>query len=235
MSRWRIWLRSGIGEGPSQELVAASCGLSGGDLRRGKRLVRRGQAAEEVPIARYAVALARERQRRRASVVSLRVAIAGCALFVVAGVALAAFALAQSRDTPMVLSGGVCAIFFAYCAWRGLWDKRNTPMAEELNREFLRRLGAPYVPGGPAIAAPVPALVVACSVVLHVAFAGAVGGLFSLLANGQSLSSGHALTDGISGAIAAAIAAVITAALTRTKRQPGERSRPEYQHLRDLD
>lgn len=235
MSGWRIWLRSGIGETPSQELVAASCDLSAGEMRRAKRLVRRGQAAEEVPIARYAVALARERQRRQASGISLPVAIAGCALFVVAGLALAAFALAQSRDTPMALSGGLCASFFAYCAWRGLCDKRNTPLAEELNREFLRRLGAPYVPGGPATAVPVPALLVSCSVVLHLAFAGAVGGLFSLLANGQSPSSGHALSDGISGATAAVIGTVLTRVFGRTNRPPDGRSRPEYQYLRDLD
>lgn len=193
--------------------------------------MRRGQIAEEVPIARYAVALARERQRRNASGVSLRVATAGCVLFAVGGLALVAYALARSLDTPIVVVGGLCAIFFAYCTWRSLWDKRNIPLAEELNREFLCRLGAPYVPGGPATAVPVPALAVACSVVLHLAVVGVVGGLFGLLIDGQSLSSGHALANGMSAATAAAI----TLVLARMRTQPGEQSRPEYQHLRDLD
>jgi hypothetical protein len=236
VGKWRIWLRSGMGETPSQELVAAMAGLSGPDRLRARRLVRRGEAAEDVAVARYVVAFARERQRRYTRFPSLSVAMVGCVVLGLTGVALAVDAVARSNDAQEVLFGGFAAFFLVCGGWRAWQERRNVEAAEQNNREFLRRAGAPYVPGGPQTSVYVPPLAVACSLALYVAVLVPVGGLVTMLLDGESLSSGRAFSGGLSGAAGAAIAAVIGVVSARSRDQgSGGRSAAEYQHLRDLD
>ena len=236
VSKWRIWLRSGMGETPSQELVAAMAGLGGRDRLRARRLVRRGEAAEDVAVARYVVAFARERQRRYARFPSLRVSLAVCVVLGLGIAVLSADAFARSKYTQGVLFGGFAAFFLVYCGWRGWQERRNVEAAEQNNREFLRRAGAPYVPGGPPTSVYVPPLAVACSLALYVAVLVPVGGLVTMLLDGESLSSGRAFSGGLSGAAGAAIAAVFGVVSARSRDQgSGGRSAAEYQHLRDLD
>jgi hypothetical protein len=225
-----------MGETPSQELVAAMAGLSGRDRLRARRLARRGEVAEDVPVARYAVAFARERRRRFARFPSLRVAMAMCAVLSLGGAALSADAFGRSKYTQGVFYGGLAAFFLVYCGWRGWQERRNVEAAEQNNREFLRRAGAPYVPGGPPTSVYVPPLAVACSLAVYVAVLVPLGGLVALLLNGESFSSGRAFSAGLSGAAGAAIAAVIGVVSARSRDQESSgRSAAEYQHLRDLD
>jgi hypothetical protein len=64
VNKWRLWLGSGMGDVISQELASTTVALDGPEMRRARRLVQRGEPAEDVVVARYAVAYARERQRR---------------------------------------------------------------------------------------------------------------------------------------------------------------------------
>lgn len=64
MSKWRIWWLEVLGSPPSEQLVAATEGLSAKDVRHARQLVRRGQAANDLGVARCAIALACERLRR---------------------------------------------------------------------------------------------------------------------------------------------------------------------------
>ena len=225
-----------MGETPSQELVAAMAGLGGRDRLHARRLVRRGEAAEDLAVARYVVAFARERQHRYARFPSLRVAMAMCAVLSLGGAALSADAFARSKYTQGVFYGGFAAFFLVYCGWRGWQERRNVEAAEQNNREFLRRAGAPYVPGGPPTSVYVPPLAVACSLAVYVAILVPLGGLVALLLNGESFSSGRAFSAGLSGAAGAAIAAVIGVVSARLRDQESSgRSSAEYQHLRDLD
>ncbi len=149
---------------------------------------------------------------------------------------LAADAFARSRDVEGVAWGGAAAFFLVYCGCWAWKERRNVGAAEQVNREFLRRSGAPYVPGGPPISVYVPPLAVACSLAVYVAIIIPVGGFTTLLLNGESPSSGKALSGGLSGATGAAIAAVIGIVSARSRDQESDRrSAAEYQRVRDLD
>jgi hypothetical protein len=223
-----------MGEVVSQELAAAMVGLDGPEKRRARRSVRRGEAAEDVFVARYAVAFARERQRRfRRS--SLRFGLALGAAFGFAGIAFAAYLLKRSEAVQAVAAAGFAALVLAN-TWRTWRAGRNVEAAEQLNREYLRRSGAPYVAGGPPTRVCVPPLAVACSLAIHVAAIVVAGGVLTLLLKAEPFSVGKALSVGVSGGVGAVIAAAIGVVAARSREETSEgRSIGEYQHLRDLD
>jgi hypothetical protein len=223
-----------MGEVVSQELAAAMAGLDGPGKRRARRLVRRGEAAEDVVAARYAVAFARERQRRFKRS-SFRFGLALGAAFGFAGVVFAVYSLKRSEVAQAVAVTGFAALLLAN-TWRTWQAVRNVEAAEQLNREYLRRSGAPYIPGGPPTRVDVPPLAFACSLAIHAAAIVVVGGVVTLLLKAEPFSLGKALSVGVSGGVGAAIAAVIGVIAARSREDASDgRSIVEYQHLRDLD
>jgi hypothetical protein len=223
-----------MGEVVSQELAAAMAGLDGPGKRRARRLVRRREAAEDVVAARYAVAFARERQRRFKRS-SFRFGLALGAAFGFAGIVFAVYSLMRSGEALAVAAAGF-AVLVLVNAWRTWQTIRNVEAAEQLNREYLRRSGAPYIPGGPPTRVYVPPLAFACSLAIHAAAIVVVGGVVTLLLKAEPFSLGKALSVGISGGVGAAIAAVIGVIAARSREDTSDgRSIAEYQHLRDLD
>jgi hypothetical protein len=232
MSQWQIWLRSGAGETPSQELVAAMVGVSRRDMRHARRLIRHRQAAEDVAVARYTVALARERQRRLGSSRSARALAAACIALGLLGAGLAIYTFAQSQDERGAISGGFAAICLLY-GWRGWNEYGNLTTAEQINRAYLQLSGAPYVPGGPPTATFVPPLAVAGSLAIYIVFIIAAGGFSAILVNEGSLSFARALSSAMPAAPGTAAAALFVC-LCGQSRAKGRHVR-EYEHLRDLD
>ena len=223
-----------MGEVVSRELAAAMAGLDGPEKRRARRLVRHGEAAEDVGVAHYAVAFARERQRRFKRS-SFRFGLVLGAAFGFAGIVFAAYSLKRSGEAQAVAVAGFAALLLA-STWRTRQAMRNVEAAEELNKEYLRRSGAPYVPGGPPTRVYVPPLAFACSLAIHAAAIVVVGGVVTLLLKAEPFSLGKALSVGVSGGVGAAIAAVIGVIAARSREDASEgRSIAEYQHLRDLD
>lgn len=223
-----------MGEVVSQELAAAMAGLGGLEKRRARRLVRHGEAAESVVLARYAVAFARERQRRF-NRSSFRFGLALGAASGFAGIAFAAYSLTRSEKAQTVVIAGFAILLLAstWCTWQAA---RNVEAAEQINREYLRRSGAPYVPGGPRTSVPVPPLALVCSLAIHVAVILVVSGVVTLSLKAEPFSLGKALSVGVSGGVGIAIAAVIGGIAARSREDASDgRSTAEYQHLRDLD
>ena len=178
-----------MGEVISQELAAAMVGLHGHEKRRARRLVRHGEAAEDVVVARYAVALARER-RRRLKRSSFRFAIALGAALGLAGTVVAVFWFKRAVDAKAVAMVAF-AVFFLVSGWRNWQTMRNVDAAERVNREYLRRSGAPDVPGGLPTRVDVPPLAMACLSAIHVATIIVVGGVVTLLLKEEPLSLGE--------------------------------------------
>jgi hypothetical protein len=115
-----LWLGSGMGEVISQELATAMVGLHGPEKRRGRRLVRRGEAADDVVVARYAIALARER-RRRLKRSSFRFVIALGVALGLAGIVVAVFWFKRAVDAKTVAMVGF-GVFFLVSGWRN-WQR----------------------------------------------------------------------------------------------------------------
>ncbi len=220
VSRWRIWWLAGRGEAPSEELVDAAAGLSGSAVRQARRLVRRGEVAEDVAVARYAVALAHDRQRRKARRPFHRWVALGVVL-ALTGAGLAADAFARIEDLKGVVFAGI-ALFFLSCLWRLWQERRNLDEAERANREYLRRAGAPYVPRSAPTGVRVPPLAVACSFVVQVAILIPVAGVITRLLDRQPLSPGNTLSAGAPTAAGFAIALLF--ALGRGSRTINHRS-----------
>jgi hypothetical protein len=113
---------------------------------------------------------------------------------------------------------------------------RHVEAAEQLNRGYLRRSGAAYVPGGPPTRVYVPPLALACSLAIHVAIIFVGWGVGTLLLKAEPFSAGKVLSVGVSGGVGAAIAAVIGVLYARSREEPSDgRSIAEYRYLRDLD
>jgi hypothetical protein len=219
-----------MGEVISQELAAAMVGLNGPEKRRTRRLVRRGKAAEDVAVARYAVAFARERQRRLKRS-SARFATVGGVALGLAGLVVALIWFKRALDAKAV-AAAVFAAWFLVISWRNWQMMRNVEAAERANCEYLRRSGAPYVPGGPPTRVNVPPLVMACSWAIRLLVAITVGGLVTLALNGESLSFGKALSVGAWGGIGGGIGAVIAGASVRSRE---DAALTEYLRARDVD
>ncbi len=228
---WRLWLASGMGEVVSQELASAMTGCNGAERRRARKLVRHGEAAEDVAVARYVVAFARERQRRsKRSSFWLGVALG--AVFGVAGIGFVVYLLRRSEQAQAVVMAGVSAVVLLN-VWRTWQTIRHAQTAERLNREYLRRAGAPYLPGGPPTRLHVPPLAFACSLAIHAAAMFVVGGVLAISLKADSLASAKALPTGISGGATAAVAAVIGAIWARSREDEADGA--EHQPRPDLD
>jgi len=234
MNKWRLWLGAGMGEIVSQELVAAMTGLDGPEKRRARQLVRRGEVADDIVVARYAVAFARERARRfERSSFSLGLALG--ATLGLAGIVFAAYLFKRSEMVQAVAVAGF-GTFLLVNAWRTQEARRNVEAAEQLNREYLRRSGAPYVPGGPQARVHVAPLAFACSLAIHIAIIFVGCGVVTLLLKAEPFSPGRVISVGVSGGVGAAIAAVIGVVLARSRDDASDgRPSAEYQYLRDLD
>jgi len=142
VNKWRLWLGSGMGEVISHELAATMASLNGPERRRARRLVRRGEPAEDVVVARYAVAYARERQRRfQRSSFAFGLALGGA--FGLAGIGLAIYFFSRAADARATTSAVLGALMLA-SSWRTWLAMRNVEAAERVNQEYLRRSGAPY-------------------------------------------------------------------------------------------
>lgn len=223
-----------MGEAISQELAAAMTGLGGPERRRARRLVRRGEAADDVAVARYAVAFARERERRfkRSSV---RFAVVLGAAFGVAGIGLALYSLKRSEVAQAAVMVGASALFLVN-AWRTWQMMRHVQTAEQLNREYLRRSGAPYVRGGPLTRVYVPPLAFACSLAIHATVAVVAGGVVTLLLRAEPLSLARFLSASVSGGAGAAIVAVIGGIWARSRKDASEGgSDAAYPRLHDVE
>lgn len=231
---WRLWLASGMGEVVSQELAAAMMALNGSERRRARKLLRRGEAAEDVVVARYVVALARERHRRFKRS-SSRLGVALGAAFGVAGIGFAVYLLRRSEQVQAAVMVGFSALALI-SAWRTWQTMRHVQSAERLNREYLRRSGAPYIPGGPPTRVQAPPLVMVCSLAIHAAAMFVVGGVLALSLRADSFSWPKVLSVGLSGGAAAAIAAVIGVIFARSRDDASDaRKIAEQQQLHDLD
>jgi hypothetical protein len=215
VNKWRLWLGAGMGETISQELAATIASLDGPERRRAKRLVRRGESAEDVLVARYAVAYARERKRRfERSSCGFGLALgAACGL---AGIGLAVYLFSRAADVRAMTSAALGALLLA-SSLRTWHATRNVETAEQVNQEYLCRSGAPYIPGGPPTRVDVPPLALAGSLAIHVAAIFAVGGIVTLLLREAPLTLGRVLSVGASGGAGAAIGAVISVIHKRSR------------------
>lgn len=207
LNKWRLWLGAGMGETISQELAATIASLNGPERRLARRLVRRGEPAEDVPVARYAVAYARERKRRFERP-SFAFGLAVGALSGLAGIGLGIYFFSRTADDRATASIALGALLLASSA-RTWLATRNVETAEQVNQEYLRRSGAPYIPGGPPTPVDVPPLALAGSLAIHVAAIFMVGGVVTLLLREAPLTLGRVLSVGASGGAGAAIGAVI--------------------------
>jgi len=216
VNRWRIWWRAGAGETPSEELVAAAHGLNGRVMRQAGRLVRRGGTADDIALARYAVALARERERRYAVSPSLRVTAVILAVLTLgsAGVALAASGLSRWQAATF---GVLLPALFAYVLWRAWQERSNVQDAEQVNREFLRRAGAPYVPGGPPTTAHVPPFAVVGAFALRMTLFIPLAGAFSLTIREASVTPDKVLLVGLPIAFGAAVGIIVSSSQRNSK------------------
>jgi hypothetical protein len=204
-----------MGEIISQELAATIANLNGPERRRARRLVRRGQPAEDVLVARYAVAYVRERKRRFERS-SFAFGLALGAAFGLAGIALGIYFFGRAADALATTSLALGALLLA-SSLRTWLAARNVDIAEQVNEEYLRRSGAPYVPGGPPTPVDVPSLALAGSLAIHVAAIFIVGGVVTLLLREAPLTLGRVLSVGASGGTGAAIGAVISVVRKRSR------------------
>jgi hypothetical protein len=207
VNKWRLWLGAGMGETISQELAATMASLDGPERRRARRLVRSGEPAEDVLVARYAVAYARERKRCFEHP-SFAFGLVFGAAAGLAGITLAVYFFSRNADMRATTSAALGALVLAN-SWRTWLVMRNVEAAEQSNQEYLRRSGGPCVPGGPPTQVDVPALALAGSLAIHVAAIFIVGGVVTLLLREAPLTVAGVLSVGASGGAGAAIGAVI--------------------------
>jgi hypothetical protein len=196
-----------MGEVISQELASTMAALNGPEMRRARRLVRRGEPAEDVVVARYALAYARERQRRFERP-SFAFGVALGAAFGLAGIGLAVYSFSRAADARATTLAALGALVLA-SSWRTWLAMRNVEAAEQVNQQYLRRSGAPYAPGGPPTPVDVPPLALACSLAIHVAAIFILGGVALLLLREAPLTVGRVISVGASGGVGAAIGAVV--------------------------
>lgn len=207
--------------------------LDGPERRRARKLLRRGETAEDVAVARYVVAYARECQRRFKQSSSFWWKVALGAAFGVGGIGFAAYLL-QRSEQAQAIAMAVFSTLALVIAWRTWQTMRHVQTTEQLNQEYLRRSGAPYVPGGPPTPVDVPPLAFACSIALQVVTMFVVGGVLALLLRAESLSLAKVLSVGVTGGGGAALAAVIGVLVARSRRDDASGD-SEYRQLSELD
>lgn len=185
-------------------------------MRQASRLVGRGAAAEDVRIARYAAALARERQRRYAAAVPFRVTAAMLTVLTLVSATLAIFD--PELPNNQVVGLVVFAVLCAYTLWRYWRDRRSVHEAERVNRDYLRRAGKPYeLDGGMSHPAYVPLPAKVSVFALQMALFTPFAGLLAVLMREGSLTPGKALSEGIPIAAGAAFGTIVS-----SQRRDGE-------------
>ncbi len=196
MSKWHIWWLEVLGTPPSEELVAATEGLTARDMRRARRLVRRGEAAEDVVVARAALALACECQRRRDR--SDRWLVRPASLVMgLAGGGAAVAALARSD----YLAGTAIAVIAVYVFYFGFLtafrEERNAKVAERLNRDVLRCAREPDTSAGTRTLAYVHPLITVLLCCVQTVLFMPIFGIATLLMKGEAISTKHIVTAGL--------------------------------------
>jgi hypothetical protein len=124
----------------SQELVAGMTGLDDPEKRRARQLVRRGEVADDVVVARYAVAFARERARRFERS-SFRLGLALGAAIGLAGIVFAVYLFKRSEVVQAVAVTGF-GTFLLINAWRSqeaIIDARQARTAARLPLDLRGR------------------------------------------------------------------------------------------------
>jgi hypothetical protein len=111
-----------------------------------------------------------------------------------AGLALAAPDLSRWQVATF---GVLLPVLFAHILWRGWQERSNVREAEQVNREFLRRAGTPYVAGGPPTAAYVRPFAVVGAFALRMTLFIPVAGLIALTTHEGPLSPAKAVLAGL--------------------------------------
>jgi hypothetical protein len=211
-----IWLPAALGGlAPSAEVLEASAPMSCGEIQTARRLVARGRPAADVPSARFAVALARQQQRRPASIWAILVVmvVLGGLVWLVARVRLERFGLPQAVLAVLTM----LLVRSLWIAWR---HQRYAPRAELENMRVLERLGAPYAERRESVPVRTPTVA---------RVSGAIASLvFYDLSFGSLMASrhGHAVTAGrvvAHGTLYAVLMTIFSLTLGRDK--PNERER----------
>lgn len=130
----RTALDAARGEPPSRELFDARAWVTGAQRRAARRCLRRGEAAQDAPTARLAVALARAR------LLGLPTSEAAFLLIVI--LTAVAYVVSDRRVTYVAVAVGVAAAFAALVLWPR--QERAAAAADERNRAVLARIGLPY-------------------------------------------------------------------------------------------
>lgn len=191
-SEWRTAVAAAAGLAPSRDLAHRAQGVDPPTVKEVDRLVRRGEAAPDVPRARLAVAMARDR-RRLLSFGRLRL---------VFGVLVLLWALQVARqvaDGRLRLDGALYAACAAGFAWMLFAVPRWVDAAgrsEAANRRLLEEAGEPYVPvaTGPVRPRPRP---LAAALLVSVVFNTLAFGLLTALLDGDGLTPFGVLASGL--------------------------------------
>jgi len=137
------------------------------------------------------------------------------------GIGLAIYFFSRAADARATTSAAL-GVFMLASSWRTWLAIRNVKAAERVNQEYLRRSGAPYVPGGPPTPVDVPPLALACSLAIHVAAIFIVGGVVTLLLREDPLTVTRVISVGAAGSVGAAIGAVVSVVHNRSRQTPSE-------------
>jgi hypothetical protein len=191
MRKAREWLRCAMRGGRLAEVAAVSDPLDAGTIRRTRRLVRRGEVAEDPPSARLAVALAREEQRRFSP---------GGLVFVVL-LAAAALGFAGSRledgrvSVIVILSAGFGS-WACWTCWQSWRLDATARHAELANMRLLADAGEPYPRRPPSGLLPASASTQAAGAIIRWVFYDLSYGAFTLALEGEAIWLGRIVLRG---------------------------------------
>ncbi len=212
MIDWRTWNAAAGGQAPFVELVAARRGLARGEVRAAYRMVREGEVAGDLRVARPAVAIARQVIRGRPPAWSL------------VWFPIMVLAFAGESVHELVRGHVVVGVFVgAFAVWL-VWivahlprKRRNALRAEQLNRDALDGAGQPFQED-PAPVRLSPAALAAGAVVLW-AVSDLVLGAGTLALENRPLSVEHVVGGG------AVLATFMILATVWMRRRPARQSR----------
>ena len=129
----------GMGQGPSAELLATEAALDRSAVREVRRLVRRGDAAPDVVRGRFAVADARESQRRQAHLLLL-----AFWLLLLAGFVWQLVSEVDAGHAVLAAFWGATTVWGVYITFGILRRRSRAPRAELENMRVLREAGQGY-------------------------------------------------------------------------------------------